>query len=159
MFSLYSFVTLCLPRSRWTNLWVPATSVKSFAGCTFEGNEAGSLLFVGNLALVAGILLFIFFLHIAVVSGVEAKWLAKVIQSDQQAMARCGQKVHVILIPVLLCPFRGYCNAWIVSYIHVLERQRDKKRGQRRCLVPNVHHTMERGHPSQELTHDTIPSS
>lgn len=49
-------------------------------GCTFEtgASDIGALVFVGNLALVLGILLAIFFLHVAVVSGAEALWLTKV---------------------------------------------------------------------------------
>ncbi|CAM9953326.1 unnamed protein product, partial [Ectocarpus sp. 4 AP-2014] len=66
---------------RWINLWWPAEIGEDIAsdGCIFEtgANEIGALVFVGNLALVLGILLAIFFLHVAVVSGAEALWLTK----------------------------------------------------------------------------------
>lgn len=41
-------------------------------------NDIGSLLFMGNLALFAGLLVIIFSLHILVASAIEAHWLAKV---------------------------------------------------------------------------------
>lgn len=67
---------------RWINLWWPAGIGEDIAsdGCIFEtgASEIGALVFVGNLALVLGILLAIFFLHVAVVSGAEALWLTKV---------------------------------------------------------------------------------
>lgn len=52
-------------------------------GCVFEtgASDIGALVFVGNLALVAGILFGIFLLHVAVISGMEALWLTKVSQS------------------------------------------------------------------------------
>ncbi|CAM9523853.1 unnamed protein product [Ectocarpus sp. 6 AP-2014] len=66
---------------RWINLWWPAEIGEDIAsdGCIFEtgASEIGALVFVGNLALVLGILLAIFFLHVAVVSGAEALWLTK----------------------------------------------------------------------------------
>lgn len=40
--------------------------------------EIGASVFVGNTALVVGILFSTFLLHVAVVSGVEALWLIKV---------------------------------------------------------------------------------
>ena len=48
--------------------------------CAFEigAGDIGALVFVGNLILVVGILLGVFLLHVAVVSGVEAYWLTKV---------------------------------------------------------------------------------
>lgn len=49
--------------------------------CAFsetEGSDIGMLVFIGNLVLVVGILLGVFFLHIAVVSAIEACWLVKV---------------------------------------------------------------------------------
>ncbi|CBJ33896.1 hypothetical protein Esi_0679_0001 [Ectocarpus siliculosus] len=42
-------------------------------------NDLGSLLFMGNLALFAGLLAIIFSLHILVASAIEAHWLAKVL--------------------------------------------------------------------------------
>ncbi|CAM9523011.1 unnamed protein product [Ectocarpus sp. 12 AP-2014] len=42
-------------------------------------NDLGSLLFMGNLALFAGLLVIIFSLHILVASAIEAYWLAKVL--------------------------------------------------------------------------------
>lgn len=67
---------------RWINLWWPAEVAKDIASdeCAFEigAGDIGALVFVGNLILVVGILLGVFLLHVAVVSGVEAYWLAKV---------------------------------------------------------------------------------
>ncbi|CAM9789606.1 unnamed protein product [Ectocarpus fasciculatus] len=66
---------------RWINLWWPAEIGQNIASdeCAFEAGASGigALIFVGNLALVIGILLAIFFIHVAVVSGVEALWLTK----------------------------------------------------------------------------------
>ncbi|CAM9536684.1 unnamed protein product, partial [Ectocarpus sp. 12 AP-2014] len=42
-------------------------------------NDLGSLLFMGNLALFAGLLVIIFSVHIVVASAIEAHWLAKVL--------------------------------------------------------------------------------
>lgn len=49
--------------------------------CSWDGvdvNGLGALVFIGNLGLVFGALVVIFLLHVALVSGVEAYWLAKV---------------------------------------------------------------------------------
>lgn len=49
--------------------------------CSWDGadmNGLGALVFIGNLCLVFGALLLIFLLHVALVSAVEAFWLAKV---------------------------------------------------------------------------------
>lgn len=48
--------------------------------CNFSASDGNlsPLIFVGNLALVLGILLLVFLLHVTVVSGVEAFWLWKV---------------------------------------------------------------------------------
>lgn len=48
--------------------------------CVFSASmgEIGASVFVGNAVLVVGILLATFLVHVAVVSGVEAYWLAKV---------------------------------------------------------------------------------
>lgn len=48
--------------------------------CAFDAEESelGVSVFVGNLALVVGILLAVFLLHILIVSGVEAFWLTQV---------------------------------------------------------------------------------
>ena len=45
-------------------------------------SDVGSLLFMGNFALFAGLLVTIFSLHILVASAVEAYWLAKVRQKE-----------------------------------------------------------------------------
>lgn len=67
---------------RWVNLWWPAEFAEDIASkeCAFAGGagDIGALVFVGNLVLVVGILLLIFLLHVAVISGVEAFWLLKV---------------------------------------------------------------------------------
>lgn len=67
---------------RWVNLWWPADFAEDIASkeCAFVGgaSDLGALVFVGNLVLVVGILLLIFLIHVAVISGVEAFWLLKV---------------------------------------------------------------------------------
>lgn len=67
---------------RWINLWWPAEIGEDIASeeCIVDAgaSELGALVFVGNLALVVGILLGVFFLHVVIVSGVEAYWLTKV---------------------------------------------------------------------------------
>lgn len=89
------------------NLWPPASFAEEFIGaseeegqlrrlqaeteegagggsasvCSWDGvdvNGLGALVFIGNLGLVFGALVVIFLLHVALVSGVEAYWLAKV---------------------------------------------------------------------------------
>lgn len=53
----------------------------SASECSWDGedmNGLGALDFIGNLGLVFGALLLIFLLHVALVSAVEAFWLAKV---------------------------------------------------------------------------------
>lgn len=62
------------------NLWWPADIAEWITGCSFEGDprEIDALMFVGNVILVVGILVCIFAVHLVVVSGVEAYWLAKV---------------------------------------------------------------------------------
>lgn len=71
-----------LAQRRWTNLWWSAEIGKDFASgeCVLElgASDIGALVFVGNLLLIGSILLGIFLLHVVVVSGIEALWLAKV---------------------------------------------------------------------------------
>ncbi|CAB1103298.1 unnamed protein product [Ectocarpus sp. CCAP 1310/34] len=66
---------------RWINLWWLAEVGQNIASdeSAFEAGASGirALVFVGNVALVKGILLAIFFIHVAAVSGVEALWLTK----------------------------------------------------------------------------------
>lgn len=69
--------------------------------CVFGAGagDIGSLVFVGNLILVVGILLGVFLLHVAVVSGVEAYWLTKVRASRLQVFRRWRPYV----VPRLVC--------------------------------------------------------
>ncbi|CAM9210891.1 unnamed protein product [Scytosiphon promiscuus] len=66
---------------RWTNLWWAAEFAKDVGrGECVESAQAGDLgasVFVGNSALIMIALMSIFLLHVAVISGVEASWLAK----------------------------------------------------------------------------------
>lgn len=86
--------------ARWANLWPPASFTEEFIGTSDEGQQRrlqeeadgggggcswdgslgglGSLVFIGNQGLVFGALVLIFLLHVSLVSGVEAYWLAKV---------------------------------------------------------------------------------
>lgn len=87
--------------TRWANLWPPASFAEEFIGTSDEGQQRrlqdedddgggggcswdgsldglGSLVFIGNQGLVFGVLVLIFLLHVSLVSGVEAYWLAKV---------------------------------------------------------------------------------
>lgn len=45
-----------------------------------QDHHIGSLVLLGNLVLIGSILLGLFFLHVALASGVEAYWLTEVIQ-------------------------------------------------------------------------------
>lgn len=87
-------VAIRLDIKRWINLWWPAEVAEGIAseGCVFESGASniGALVFVGNLILVVGVLLGVFLLHVAVVSGVEAYWLTKV-RSCLPEVARYGR--------------------------------------------------------------------
>ncbi|CAN0007882.1 unnamed protein product [Ectocarpus fasciculatus] len=99
---------------RWANLWPPASFAEEFIGTSDEGQQRrlqeeadggggggggcswdgslgglGSLVFIGNQGLVFGALVLIFLLHVALVSGVEAYWLAKKRAKEEAARARC----------------------------------------------------------------------
>lgn len=67
---------------RWINLWWPADIAEGVVSdsCAFDKgvSDIGALVFVGNFALVVIILSSIFLLHVMVISGVEAFWMAKV---------------------------------------------------------------------------------
>lgn len=80
-FPTFSVVVLSAG-TRWVNLWWPMDipGDTGSGGCVFSAGvgEIGASVFVGNTVLVVGILLGTFLLHVAVVSGVEAYWLAKV---------------------------------------------------------------------------------
>lgn len=68
-------------RQRWTNLWWPASFAHGFAEECSAGDAFGEvdiLVWVGNIVLVGGILLFLFIVHVAVISGLEAVWLSTV---------------------------------------------------------------------------------
>lgn len=71
-----------LSTTRWVNLWWTADFAEDFGwgGCVLSAGQGdlGASVFVGNLALVVVALVGIFLLHVAVISGVEALWLAKV---------------------------------------------------------------------------------
>eukprot|EP00903_Cladosiphon_okamuranus_P017691 g16290.t1 len=102
---------------RWVNLWPPASFAEEFVGsseeggqtrrlqeqaedgggggsaseCSWDGadvNGLGALVFIGNLLLVFGALVLIFLLHVALVSAVEAFWLAKKRAKMEVARAR-----------------------------------------------------------------------
>lgn len=64
------------------NLWWSAEFADEISSskCFFaaDAGDIGAMVFVGNLALVVGILVGIFLVHVAVISGVEAYWLTKV---------------------------------------------------------------------------------
>lgn len=71
--------------NRWINLWYSAKFAEGATGCSFTASAdvaIDALVFVGNLALVVGILVAMFMLHVAIVSAVEAYWLSKVSGSD-----------------------------------------------------------------------------
>lgn len=68
-------------RHRWTNLWWPASFAHGFAEECSAGDAFGEveiLVWVGNIVLVGGIVLFLFVAHVAVISGLEAVWLSTV---------------------------------------------------------------------------------
>lgn len=90
-----------LATKRWVNLWPPQSFAESFTptGASGEESSAGgdqqedgterdasaglssdisSAVFMGNLVLFAAILTGIYVVHIALASGVEAYWIAKV---------------------------------------------------------------------------------
>ncbi|CAM9193318.1 unnamed protein product, partial [Ectocarpus sp. 13 AM-2016] len=96
---------------RWANLWPPASFAEEFidtsdegqqrrlqeeadggggGGCSWDGSLGGlgSLVFIGNQGLVFGALVLIFLLHVSLVSGVEAYWLAKKRAKEEAARAR-----------------------------------------------------------------------
>lgn len=85
-FRLLSLFNTHLARERWVNLWWPAEFLDDRVSgeCTFfaTASDLGAPVFVGNVALVVGVLLGIFLLHIAVISGVEAHWLTRVSHID-----------------------------------------------------------------------------
>lgn len=67
---------------RWVNLWVsmPADLTPTTSDCDEADDDAvlSADVFYGNTALVLGLLVAIFVVHVAVVSMVEAYWLAEV---------------------------------------------------------------------------------
>lgn len=67
------------------NLWWPAGFAEDGASaeCVFSAgaSDIGASVFVGNAMLVGGILVGLFLFHVAIVSGAEAYWLAKVSSS------------------------------------------------------------------------------
>lgn len=69
-----------LVNTRWVNLWWKADIADNIqSGECALGQAADDVaLFLGNLLLIAGLLLGIFLVHVAVISAVEASWLAKV---------------------------------------------------------------------------------
>lgn len=78
---------------RWTNLWWSANFAEDiYSECVFEGakEEINGLVFVGNLVLVVSLLVAIFLVHIAVISGVEAYWLS------QARKGRCSLAVSLV---------------------------------------------------------------
>ena len=69
------------PIIRWINLWWPANFAEDVtsASCTVgSAADLGAVVFVGSLVLDVGILLGILFLHILLVSLVEAYWMSEV---------------------------------------------------------------------------------
>lgn len=79
-FSIFPGETSTRDSCRWLNLWIPLNPAIDLDTCNLEDSEGGLglLVFMGNLALVIAILLGVFFLHVTVVSGVEAYWLWRV---------------------------------------------------------------------------------
>lgn len=72
------FTTLAKPR--WVNLWWKpdfADDIQS-AECAIGQAADDIALFLGNLMLIASLLLGIFLVHVAIISAFEARWLAKV---------------------------------------------------------------------------------
>lgn len=105
--------TVPLLIKRWVNLWPPASFAEEFidtsdegqqrrlqeeagggggGGCSWDGSLGGlgSLVFIGNQGLVFGALVMIFLLHVSLVSGVEAYWLAKVRRCSSFFIDRFG---------------------------------------------------------------------
>lgn len=90
------FTMFRLASGRWANLWTPASLVRrvttlqttrrlqeteSSGRCELAeagSDDIGAIVFIGNLALFAVILLTIFLFHVLLASGVEAYWLTKV---------------------------------------------------------------------------------
>lgn len=81
--------TQCLPWTlfvwyRWVNLWLPVFSGPLAESCDFSDSDAsddssvGGSVFVGNTVLVLGLLLVVLFVHVVIISAVEAYWLAQV---------------------------------------------------------------------------------
>ncbi|CAM9236879.1 unnamed protein product [Phaeothamnion confervicola] len=61
----------------WTNLWVSADNVHRAGGCiAAESSGVGGAVFLGNTVLAVVGLLVIFAVHMLVISGLEAYWLA-----------------------------------------------------------------------------------
>lgn len=67
------------PGCRWVNLWLPLSSSLIPESCAIADPEAlmDDGVFLGNTAFVFGILVAIFLVHVAVISAVEAYWLAQ----------------------------------------------------------------------------------
>ena len=69
---------------RWVNLWLPVFSEPLAESCDFADGDAsddssiGGSVFVGNTVLVLGLLLVVLFVHVTIISAVEAYWLAQV---------------------------------------------------------------------------------
>ncbi|CAM9711290.1 unnamed protein product, partial [Ascophyllum nodosum] len=62
---------------RWVNLWWSADVHSTYCGFGNDDGALGASVFIGNLALIVGVLLVLFLLHVAIISGVEAYWLSK----------------------------------------------------------------------------------
>ncbi|CAM9165411.1 unnamed protein product, partial [Laminaria digitata] len=68
---------------RWVNLWLPVFSGPLAESCDFSDSDAsddssvGGSVFVGNTVLVLGLLLVVLFVHVVIISAVEAYWLAQ----------------------------------------------------------------------------------
>lgn len=81
---------------RWANLWWSAQFAEDiYSECAFDGakDEINGLVFVGNLVLVISLLVAIFLVHIAVISGVEAYWLS------QAREGRCSRAISIVQFP------------------------------------------------------------
>ncbi|CAM9524910.1 unnamed protein product [Pylaiella littoralis] len=85
-------------RLRWVHLWLPADAFRGAVpdSCRLEDDpsDLNVLVFLGNVIIVAVILLTILLVHITVISGVEAYWLVKARAKDDVRKARLAGSVQ-----------------------------------------------------------------
>eukprot|EP00904_Undaria_pinnatifida_P013948 jgi/Undpi1/9684/HiC_scaffold_27.g12140.m1 len=109
----------------WANLWTPASLVRrvttlqttrrlqeteSSGRCELAeagSDDIGAIVFIGNLALFAVILLTIFLFHVLLASGVEAYWLTKERANEEVEMAQLQGTPVRELMSARLSPSSG----------------------------------------------------